>query len=277
MEAQRTGRVKRRKINTKNILFVMSGAFFSLPDIIRRRLNRQPLGFQAGVRPSSLLDDDVSALKLVRSEDLIQFGFESEFVGRLPVVVNLNDLDVDGLYAILKNPNSTVILGKKRDFKAYGIEIKFTDEALKRIAELAFEEHTGARGLVSVIDRILLKFEKVLPDTEISEFEVTRETVDHPGQVLDRVLTPYYIKNFQKRFLSANGIIITFTDEAVELLKKRAVDEGKTLETVCNDMLRDYEYGLRLLDCVEFTVDKEIVQNPKKRLEQLIKKSYHNK
>lgn len=278
MEAQRTGKVKRKKINTRNILFVTSGAFSGLADIIRRRLNQQPVGFRTQEAESEeILEDEIAALQHVRSEDLINYGFESEFVGRLPVVVTLNDLDVEGLYHILKNPNSTVILGKKRDFKAYGIELEFEDEALRRIAEMAHEEHTGARGLVSVVDRILLRFEKLLPDTDIKELRVTREMVDDPERELQKLLTSFYIKKFQKRFLTTNGIVITFTPGAVELLAQQARENGKNFEQVCNDMLRDYEYGLRLLGCDQFTVDEEIVRNPKERLEELIRAAYDKK
>ncbi len=273
MEAQRTGKVSRKKINTRNILFVTSGAFSNLSDIIRKRLNQQPMGFTN--RDSDVLkvsDEDI--LKRVRSEDLIKFGYESEFVGRLPVVVSLNGLDVDGLYQILKNPNSSVILGKKFDFHGYGIEIEFEDDALHRIAEMAFVERTGARGLTSVVDRVLMKFEKYLPDTDLDHVVITRDMVDHPARELDKIMTNYYIKKFQKRFLVRNNIVITFTESAIQQLKEKAKAKSQNLEQVCNEMLSDYEYGLKLLNWDEFTVDDEIVKNPKQRLEELIKKSY---
>jgi endopeptidase Clp ATP-binding regulatory subunit ClpX len=274
MEAQRTGKVTRKKVNTRNILFVMSGAFSSLPDIIRRRLNQQPIGFRDQSEEQPDASAETELLRKLRSEDLIRFGFESEFVGRLPVTVSLNDLDVDGLYRILQNPNSTVVQGKKRDFRAYDIEIDFDDEALKRIAELAYTERTGARGLVSVVDRLLLKFEKSLPDTALNTFRVTAALVEDPQSELDRLLTQYYLKSFQKRFLESNAIVITFTGEALDLLRRRAAEEGQNLEQVCSDLLRDYEYGLRLLGCDNFTVDADIVRDPKTRLEEMIKQSY---
>jgi len=277
MEAQRTGKVTRKKINTKNILFVMSGAFFQLGDIIRRRLNQQPIGFQSSSEEIENPDDTVEVLKKVHTEDLIKFGFESEFVGRLPIVVTLNSLDVDGLYRILKSPNSTVIQGKKRDFKSYDIDIDIEDDALRKIAEMAYPEQTGARGLVSVVDRIMLKYEKLLPDTDIKELKFTAKMIENPEEELEKIIINYYIKQFQKRFLVTNGIVIVFTEEAIKLLKKQADEKDITLEDECNELLRDYEYGLRLLGCEEFTVDEKIVQEPKKRLEELIKKTYENK
>lgn len=273
MEAQRTGKVTRKKINTKNILFVTSGAFAGLADIIRRRLNQQPIGFTNQETDAKEIDDD-DIFKKVRSEDLIKYGFESEFVGRLPVVVALNSLDVEGLYRILSNPNSTVILGKKYDFKAYGIDLDFEDAALRRIAELAWEEHTGARGLTSVVDRLLIKFEKMLPDTDIQKLTITREMIDHPLEEIDRLLTQHYIKKFQKRFLMRNNIVVTFTAGAVKLLKGLAAERHSTFEQVTTELLEDYEYGLKLLNCEEFVVDEDIVQNPKQRLEELIKSAY---
>ena len=276
MEAQRTGKVARKKVNTKNILFVMSGAFSGLSDIIRRRLNQQPIGFRH-VEDIPATIEDLSLLKLVRSEDLIKYGFESEFVGRLPVVVTLNDLDVAGLLSILKNPNSTVIQGKKRDFQAYGIDIHFETNALQLLAESAYGEHTGARGLVAVADRLLLRYEKKLPDTDIRQFRVTVEVVRNPQETLDALLTQHALKSFQRDFLAANKVVITFTEGAIRRLKELSAKNNQSLEQTCTDMLRDYQYGLQLLGCETFTIDEEIVENPKVRLEQLIKEAYGKK
>ncbi len=276
MEAQRTGKVERKKINTKNILFVTSGAFSGLSDIIRKRMNQQPMGFTN--KESDVLEvTDAEIFKKVRSEDLITYGFETEFVGRLPVVVSLNGLDMNGLEQILKSPNSSVVLGKKRDFKSYGIDIEFEDDALRRLAEMAYEEHTGARGLTSVVDRIMLKFEKHLPDTDVEHLVITRDMVENPERELDKLLTNHHIKNFQKGFLLRTNIVITFTDDAISLLKDKAREHRKNLEKVLSELLTDYEYGLKLLNWDEFTVDADIVRNPKARLEELIKKSYEKK
>ncbi|RPH99201.1 MAG: AAA family ATPase [Calditrichaeota bacterium] len=276
MEAQRTGKVTRKKINTKNILFVTSGAFSGLADIIRRRMKQQPIGFSH--KKSAVLEyGDEEILKQVKSEDLIKYGFETEFVGRLPITVCLNGLDVEGLYQILKNPNSNIILGKKYDFKAYGIDIEFDDGAFRRFAELAFAERTGARGLTSVIDRTLLKYEKMLPDTDIHKLMVTRDVVEAPERELEKLLTQFYIKKVQKRFLMRNNVVLTFTPTAVEDLKQMAFQKRITLDLVCDELLVDYEYGLKLLNRDEFIVDEEIVRNPKQRLEELIKQSYEKK
>ena len=99
----------------------------------------------------------------MKAEDLIAFGFESEFIGRLPVTSVFEKLEIHDLYAILKNPNNPIILGKKKDFKSYGIDIQFEEEALYELAVKAYEEKIGARGLVSAVEKVLIKFEKDCP------------------------------------------------------------------------------------------------------------------
>lgn len=181
---RKSGKREKRTVNTRNILFIMSGAFNGLSEIVQRRLQSQGIGFGAEIRGRK---DDVRMLRRTKAEDLIQYGFESEFVGRLPVLAVLDPLEVEDLYAILKNPNNPIILGKKEDFHSYGIDIKFDDEALQMLAEQAHLEKTGARGLVSVIERVLLPFELSLPGSPVQYLLVTRDVVESPKESLDRV------------------------------------------------------------------------------------------
>ena len=174
---RRTGKKEKRVVNTKNILFIMSGAFGDLAEIIEKRLQRQGIGFEADVRPTEVPWD---ILKEVTAQDLIQFGFESEFVGRLPVVVVFDLLNKEDLCEILRNPNNPIILSKRQDFRAYGIDLKFEEKALEKIAAMAAKEMTGARGLVGAMERVLIAFEKHLPSTNIKRLLVTPELVDHP-------------------------------------------------------------------------------------------------
>jgi len=174
---RRTGKKEKRMVNTKNILFIVSGAFGDLAEIIKRRLQRQGIGFEADVRSPEV---PWEILKDVSAQDLIEFGFESEFVGRLPVVVVFDELNKEDLAEILKNPNNPIILSKRQDFKAYGIDTKFEDEALNKIAEMAAKEKTGARGLVGAMEKVLIAFEKHLPSTNIDMLVVTPELVDDP-------------------------------------------------------------------------------------------------
>ena len=174
---RKTGKREKQSVNTKNILFIMSGAFMGLVPIIQKRLTKQEIGFGARIKDSQKQTD---ILKQVKSEDLIQFGFESEFVGRLPVRAVFENLTENDLYSILKNPNNPIILGKKLDFAAYGIEIKFDNEVLQMLAQQAFTENTGARGLVSAVEKTFLEFEKQLPSTSIKKFPATTGIVKSP-------------------------------------------------------------------------------------------------
>ncbi|MGD1971893.1 MAG: AAA family ATPase, partial [Desulfobacterales bacterium] len=180
-----TGKRDKRSVNTGNILFIMSGAFMELAPIIQKRLSRQGIGFGARIKKA---EEQVDILKKVRSEDLIEFGFESEFVGRLPVRAIFEHLTEDDLYCILKNPNNPIILGKKLDFAAYDIEIKFEDMLLHKLATYAFAENTGARGLVSAVEKALLEYERKLPSSDIKKFPATANILEKP-QVSIKVLT----------------------------------------------------------------------------------------
>ncbi|MBW1869249.1 MAG: AAA family ATPase, partial [Deltaproteobacteria bacterium] len=163
---RRTGKREKKVVNTKDILFIMSGAFGELAEIIKRRLQSQGIGFEADVRPSEI---PWEILKDVRAQDLIEFGFESEFVGRLPVVVVFDELSKEDLAEILRNPNNPIIISK-------------------RMAEMAAEEKTGARGLVSAMEKVLIPFEKKLPSTNIKKLLVTKNVVEEPEAELNLLL-----------------------------------------------------------------------------------------
>ena len=215
---RRTGKREKKVVNTKNILFIMSGAFGELTEIIKKRLQSQGIGFEADVRPTEI---PWEILKQVTAQDLIEFGFESEFVGRLPVIVVFDELTTEDLIEILKNPNNPIIISKRLDFKAYGIDIAFEEAALEKIADLAAQEKTGARGLVSAIEKVLIPFEKSLPSTEVKKFLMTLEVVEHPKTQLRLLLKepedPKMLERFErakeKEFENIKGHISRSADD----------------------------------------------------------------
>jgi ATP-dependent Clp protease ATP-binding subunit ClpX len=182
---RKTGKRDKTVVNTKNILFIVSGAFVDLAPIIKKRMTAQGIGFGAQLKGSQ---DPFDILRHVKAEDLIEFGFESEFVGRLPVLAVFEKLTEDDLFQILRNPNNPIILGKKLDFAAYGIEIKFMDKVLRELARQAFEDNTGARGLVSAVERTLLTFEKALPSAEIKKFPATCSIIKDPVKSIKNLI-----------------------------------------------------------------------------------------
>ncbi len=232
---RRTGKKEKKVVNTKNILFIMSGAFGDLTEIIKKRLQRQGIGFEADVRPTEI---PWEILKEVRAQDLVEFGFESEFVGRLPVVVVFDELTEEDLFEILKNPNNPIIISKRMDFRAYGIDIKFEDEALKRIASLAAKEKTGARGLVSAIEKVLIPFETRLPSKGIKRFLVTREMVENPQKEMAALLEnhddPEWVERFEEAKKAEISEIKRYIAERKEYFSQKSGIElyDKRLELV---------------------------------------------
>ena len=198
---RRTGKKEKRTLNTRHLLFIVSGAFNGLDKMVKERLAQQEIGFR-GTVPSK--EQEREFLKQVNAEDLIKYGFESEFVGRLPVIAVLDELTAQDLYEILHNPNNPIITSKKRDFRSYGINICFEDKALKSLAQQAALQKTGARGLVSVIERVLIEFEKRLPSTQIKKLVVTPEVVAHPAQELAKLLTDPEAPELEARFAQAD-------------------------------------------------------------------------
>jgi len=182
---RRTGKKEKKTVNTKNILFVMSGAFSDLPEIIKKRLSNQDIGFGAVVDSK---DDIADYISYVMPEDLIEYGFESEFIGRLPIFAILNRLSEQDLFQILKNPNNPIITGKKQDFKAYDIQIQFEEESFEIISHIANKHGTGARALVSVIENALIPFEKALPSTNIKELLITPEIIENSDRILKELI-----------------------------------------------------------------------------------------
>ena len=177
MEWQRSGaRPQSEMINTRNILFVVSGAFEKLKDVIASRL-----GAAKKTAPPNLLSE-------VSTRDFMTFGFEPEFIGRLPVRVVCEELRVDDLFEILKRSEGSIVRQYKRAFRAYGVEVEFEDEALREIAVLAADEHTGARGLLTVCERILRNFKYELPSSGVTQLRVTPMLVANPDYALQQLL-----------------------------------------------------------------------------------------
>lgn len=251
-----TGKRERHLVNTKNILFIMSGAFAGLEDIIKKRVQQQSMGFESSV---SSVKTGGRFLKQVKAEDLVEFGFESEFVGRLPVIAVLDELSEDDFFEILANPNSSVVVAKKQDFRVYGIHLQFEDTALREIARLAKLERTGARGLVSVMEKILLHYEKKLPSTSIRYLVVDVEMVRSPAQVLEGLLADDQVQARHKarfgelqalEFERLTGFIlkrmgnyledhqVLTTPKRLQLMAKESQDQDVDPRDVCDTFIR---------------------------------------
>ncbi|MBN2508444.1 MAG: AAA family ATPase [Verrucomicrobia bacterium] len=274
-------------INTRHILFLVSGAFDGLEKIIRQRLRESSIGFAAAPRQEP---EEGRAFELVRTRDFIEFGFEPEFIGRLPVRVVCYPLSVKDLFRILKNSEGSIIRQYEQTFGAYGIEVLFQDDGLERIAELAADEKTGARGLMTVCERVFrdLKFE--LPSTGVRRFVVTRALVDDPEAALRRLvadsareeqsLTRQVLDEFAQRFAQSHGLKIRFTDEAAQWLVALSREQNQPVRDLCAARFKDYQFGLKLIaqntGQEEFTIDRDTAAAPDKTLSDWVVASYRN-
>jgi ATP-dependent Clp protease ATP-binding subunit ClpX len=285
MEFQRRGKVKRETVNTRHILFIVSGAFDAMLDIIRRRLRETQIGFGAHLAENI---SDSELLRKAATEDFIKFGFEPEFIGRLPVRVVLDPLSVDDLYEILAHSEGSVLKQYEASFRAFGIEALFSEDGMRAIAELAAVEKTGARGLLTVCERVLRDFKYELPGSNIRHLVVTRELVTNPRAELQRILTePMHeqrvlmrqmAREFEKRFEAKHKFRIHFTNDAVEELIERAQREQKSVPDLCAELLKDFHFGLNLIKAntgqTEIVVPREALADPDKWLSDAVVKSY---
>lgn len=235
---QRTGKRNRRRVNTANILFIVSGAFSELSDVIRQRLSKQNIGFGSKLVKSQKENE---LLKQTKTEDLVEFGFESEFIGRIPVRCVLESLTEEDLYSILRMPNNPVILSKRLDFSAYGIKIVFTDDALRFFAKKAYLENTGARGLVSVVEEALLDFEEKLPSQDITQFAVTKEILEDPKHHLNDLISKQNAEKwntlYEKAFIDHKNHILSYLKDNWKVF---SIKHGLTLSEIRCNMAAQY-------------------------------------
>jgi len=165
------------QIDTSNILFIVGGAFVGLDKQIARRIGKKTLGFKADLKAN--VDPSVTLIEQVEPGDLIKYGLIPEFVGRLPVVGTLHELDKPALIQILTEPRNAITRQYQRMFDYENVKLRFTDDALEAIAERALQRKIGARGLRMIIEDIMLDLMYTLPgQKKIRECVITREVVE---------------------------------------------------------------------------------------------------
>ena len=166
------------QIDTTNVLFICGGAFDGLERIIENRIGKKSIGFQAEIIEQRKKDLGV-LFRQVLPEDFVKFGLIPEFIGRVPVNVSLNPLDEEALIRILTEPKSALVKQYKKLFELDGVELDFTDDALEAIAKKAIARNTGARGLRSIMESVVLEQMYEIPSDEtVASCTITRETVE---------------------------------------------------------------------------------------------------
>ena len=289
MEFQKTGDVGKEVINTRHILFIISGAFTGMADIIKKRMHQSKIGFNAEIARQT--DEMAHYFEEITPKDFIDFGFEPEFIGRLPVHVVCTELGVDDLFYILKHSEGSIIRQYENAFQAYGITVLFSDEGLRRIAEKAIVQKTGARALMTVCEKVLRDYKFELPSMGVTEFVVTAAVVDAPDVELKRItedseynrnqVMTERVRHYEANFYAAHQLRIRFDDEATARICARATAQAQTVEQICDELLGSYQHGLNLIKQntgqSEFTFPKSVLEDPDQVLEEWIRASYTTK
>ena len=164
------------QINTKNILFIVGGAFDGIEDIVKQRLGEKVIGFGQNNRK---IDEDASYMQEIISEDIQKFGLIPEFIGRLPVVAALEQLTTDDLVRILTEPRNALVKQYQTLLSYDGVELEFDEDALQAVANKAIERKTGARGLRSIIEETMMDIMFEIPSREeVTKVRITKDAVE---------------------------------------------------------------------------------------------------
>ncbi len=288
LEMQRGGDSSRRRtINTRHILFIVSGAFDRLSEIVQRRLCHTRIGFGSETAAADGEHED-DLLKKASTADFIRFGFEPEFIGRLPVRIACEALTATDLEAILRQAEGSILHQYRDDFRGYGIELGVTPEAVRQIALRAHTEKTGARGLMTVMEKALRDFKFELPSTEIESFELTTRVMEDPDRVLLEMLThnesgrrrrlEKELEDFQRDFLEETGFTLTFKKDAAQWLIEECLRRDKTMRSFCELRFRNCRHGFKLLarknGRTGFVLDRDFVMAPEEEMSRWIRQSF---
>ena len=288
MDMQKGSKPKKNAISTKNILFIVSGAFDQLGESVRKRLDLNRIGFGSSDETKQSSESSNSFLSKAETRDFIDYGFEPEFIGRLPVRVACEELTKEDLSEILNSSEGNVLEQYKNDFAGYDIGVNIGDGAIEKIAEKAALEKTGARGLVTVLEKTFRDFKFELPSTAIKDFLVTDETVSDPASELNRLLSEKKdlldeslledVDRYAESFKKEHGYLLKFRKNAKVAIVKESLSENRSVRAICDRKFSDFVHGLGIINQrtgkKEFVIDKKVVEDPDKELSQWVVESF---
>ena len=287
MEMQRGGKPRKATISTKNILFIVSGAFDQLAENVRKRLDLNRIGFGSS-EEQELSESGINFLNKAETQDFIKYGFEPEFVGRLPVRVACDELTKDDLADILLSSEGNALDQYRKDFEGYGIKFEIAHPAILEVAKLAAKEKTGARGLVTILERIFRDFKFELPSTSIRKFSVDADTVKHPSASLQELIEDNQdlldenmledVDRFVDAFKREHGLELRFRKAAKVAVVKEATAENRSVLALCEKKFKDFEHGLKIISQrtgkYSFVLDKKAIDDPDKELSRWVVESF---
>ena len=288
MEMQRGKKPRRKSINTRNVLFIVSGAFDKLAESVKKRMTQQELGFGATLKNT---EEDISSfLQYVETSDFVKYGFEPEFIGRVPVRVACRSLDANDLAHILNHSEGSILKQYHDDFSGYGIDFNISAKVIKKVAEQANKEGTGARGLMTVLERLFREFKFELPSSAIKHFEVTEEMVEAPLEYLKELkqqnahlqedVLRADIERFADNFKNQYGFKLEFQPTAQKALIEESTQSDRSIQSLCSEKFKDFEHGLSIIHRKTgqtiFKIGKLAIQNPGKELSKWVVRSIRN-
>lgn len=285
MDMQRGKDSGKRTINTRHILFIVSGAFDRLADVVKQRVDMSRIGFSPQEKGKRV---DTEYLRLAQTRDFIKYGFEPEFIGRLPIRVVCDALTAEDLEQIMLNSEGSILSQYRSDFEGYGINFNIRPKAVGSVAQKAYGEQTGARGLMTVLERVFRNHKFELPSTAIKSFEMNEQMIDGPEKSLSELLKNKEsvrrdvlreeVDNFAEQFQKKHGLKLVFAGGAVDVIVKTCIEKDKTVRDLCVERFHDLEYGLKLIarntGRTSFSITKKFVENPGQELSRRIAKSF---
>jgi ATP-dependent Clp protease ATP-binding subunit ClpX len=274
MQAVMGGTRSKATISTRHILFIVSGAFDKLAENIQKRLNSHKIGFDA--KPDTSEEALNRALQHAETRDFIDYGFEPEFVGRLPVRVACDPLSADDLAKIMTTSEGSILKQYHRDFEGFGIDFAMDAQAIMEIARRAHIQKTGARGILTVLERLFRDFKFELPSTGIRKFAVNAETLQDPQAALRNLLdenthlmTAVHredVERFAARFRDQHDITLEFDSGAIAALLSQANEGSKTLLSACEERFHETQHGFKIISRnsgqKRFAIDASFIDNP---------------
>lgn len=287
MEMQRGGKPGKATISTKNILFIVSGAFDQLAESVRKRLDLTRIGFGSSGE-QEMASGMTNFLNKAETQDFIKYGFEPEFIGRLPVRVACDELTKEDLAEILLSSEGSALDQYRKDFDGYNIKFDIGNPAVEEVAKLAATEKTGARGLVTVLERIFRDFKFELPSTSIRKFSVDADTVSRPQEALKELIADNLdlldenllvdVDRFVDSFKREHGLELCFRKPAKVAVVKEASDQNRSVLALCEKKFKDFEHGLKIISQrtgkKSFIVDKKVIDDPDKELSRWVVESF---
>ena len=289
MEMQRGGKPRKKTINTRHILFIVSGAFDKLASSVKKRVQSSQIGFGAAKLSSDTPDSDF--LRHAQSRDIIDYGMEPEFVGRLPVRVACQTLEPKDLEKILLTSEGSILQQYRADFAGYKIDFAISADAVTEVAQRAHQENTGARGLMTVLEQVFRNFKFELPSTAITSFKIDAETVKDPSSALrllleenatdQRDVLRAEVQSFADRFLESYGFKLEFDEGAITALIEQSLDTDKTIRALCEERFHNFHHGLTLISDTHpqdsFKITAEVAKNPEKALSEWVVERFRDK